>query len=167
MNGPDRVQHLRWLLERQLAWIASADTKAAGLIAVYVALAAVAATLLDGAPLAVQEKWLFAIAGTAAVPGVIAAIVVFMPQIDAPHTSTVYFGGIGAFANAAEYHKAVAVMSEDELVLDLVQQVHVNALIASRKHASVRLSAIFGALTLLLWLVAIAVTAAYPAQAAS
>ena len=134
------------------------------MVAVYVALAAVAATMLEGAPLAPAEKWLFGIATVVAVPGVISAILVFMPRTEAPYASLVFFGEISKLSSGEDFHGRLLATTEEDCIADLAYQVYVNASIATGKHAAVRASALFGALTLLVWLVAIAVSATYPVE---
>lgn len=152
------ASHLRWLLERQLHWIAAADTKAAGLLATYMAMTAIAATVLSESGSApARGALLFAFSGVLAGPGVGFALSVFFPRTKANHASLIYFGEIAKLQASAEFVERLQ-SSDDEVVrLDLANQVHVNAVIAACKHRHVRVSMVFGGISLVLWLVALAV----------
>lgn len=161
MTIDQRTAHARWLLERQLAWISSADTKAAGLAAAYVAVAAVAATLLGESQPLMAEIMLLALAATLSIVGMVFALIVFMPHVEAPHKSLIYFGGI-ASTEVDRFLPAMSELTEEQVLADLLRQVHVNAMIATAKHNSVQTSVRIGAIAILLWLVVITVTTLYP-----
>lgn len=156
-----RIAHARWLLERQLAWISSADTKAAGLVAAYMAMVAVAATVLEGSDPIWGEIVLLAMAATLSIIGMAFALMVFMPDVDAPHKSKIFFGGI-ADRECPAFLPEMASLADDDLLDDLHKQVHVNARIAKSKHWNLQTSIRVGAIGFLLWLLAISVSMTLP-----
>jgi len=77
MEQDQLIAHLRWVLERKLHWIGTADVKGGGLIGIYMALTAVAATLLDSAEPPASAKTLFILADLALLPVLALAVAVF------------------------------------------------------------------------------------------
>lgn len=157
MDADAKLGHLRWVHERQLHWIAAADVKAGGLVAAYMALAAIAATILESTTAPVQGKCLFGLAALLAALGLGFAMSVFFPRTHASHTSLIFFGEVAKHSSAGEYVERVDRADTAVVHLDLANQIHVNAVIATCKHRHVRYSMVFGAFSLALWLAAIAV----------
>jgi len=162
MDADTDLGHLRWVLERQLHWIAAADVKAGGLVAAFMALAGIAATILDSTTPPLAGKHLFALAALLMVPGLGFAMSVFFPRTEANNTSLIYFREIAKHDSAAEYLKRVEVADASVVHLDLVNQIHVNAVIANCKHRHVRYSMVFGGFSIAVWLAAICVVVGAP-----
>ena len=161
MDSEGTLAHLRWVLERQLHWVGAADVKAGGLVAAYMAIAGIAATILDSADAPGASKCLFAIAGLLMVPGLGCAMAVFFPRTEANHASLIYFGEIRRH-DAAGYMERVQAADAQVVQQDLVNQIHINAVIATCKHRFVRHSMVFGVFSLAVWLAAVAVAAGAP-----
>lgn len=155
MDREGRVEHLRWLLERELHWVASADVKAGGLIAAYMALVAIAASILiESATPSPAAKILFGISGLLMVPAFGFALSVFFPRTKANHDSLIFFGEI-AKRSAAEFHERLQALDSQVIELDLSNQIHINAVIADCKHHHARCSIAIGGFSLAAWLVAV------------
>ena len=162
MDCESRVDHLRWLLERELNWVASADVKAGGLIAAYMALVAIAASILVDSPSPpFAAKILFCISGILMIPAFGFALSVFFPRTKANHDSLIFFGEI-AKCTAAEFHERLQALDSQVIELDLANQIHVNAVVADCKHRHARGSIAFGAFSLAAGLIAVAIIASSP-----
>ncbi|MBK0054711.1 Pycsar system effector family protein [Stenotrophomonas sp. S39] len=155
MEQDELIAHLRWVLERQLHWIGTADVKAGGLIGIYMALTAVAATLLDSAEPSASAKALFILAGLALLPALALAVAVFFPRDSSQRRSSIFFGEIAA-TDLSKFIEAGRLQNNAIVADDLLGQIHINAKIATCKHAYAKNSIIFGAVSLALWLGAIA-----------
>lgn len=157
MDERDRLDYAKWLLERQLHWIAAADTKAAGLVAAYVALAAIAATILDSHAGPPSVKVLFSIAGLASLPGLIYAMLVFYPRTSSDRSSLIYFAEIKTLGWPV-FRERLDALTQNAVLEDLASQIEVNARIASAKHGHARNSMNCAVIALLVWLVAVSVS---------
>lgn len=151
MEEESALAHLRWVLERQLHWIAAADVKAGGMIGAYMALAAIAATLLDSGSPPPQTKLLFLIAGTAMIPALGFAVAVFFPRDSAKRSSHIFFGEIAAM-ETDQYRDRARILTAGQVKDDLLNQIHINATIARCKHKYAKISIIWGSVALAVWL---------------
>lgn len=150
MEEETKLAHLRWVLERQLHWIGAADVKAGGMIGAYMALAAIAATLLDSGSSPPQSKILFLIAGAAMLPAFGFAVAVFFPRDSAKRSSLIFFGEIGTMG-FEQYKDRGKAANSDQIRDDLLSQIHINAVIARSKHRFAKLSIVWGAVALSVW----------------
>lgn len=155
MEQDDLIAHLRWVLERQLHWIGAADVKAGGMIGVYMALAAIAATLLDSASPPASAKFLFLLAAMTLLPALACAVAVFFPRDASQRRSSIFFGEIAAL-EMDRFMDAARRQNADLVVEDLLGQIHINAKIALSKHSFAKISIIFGAASLAIWIAAVA-----------
>lgn len=155
MEEENSLAHLRWVLERQLHWIGAADVKAGGMIGAYMALAAIAATLLDSAGPPPQAKMLFLIAGAAMIPALGFAVAVFFPRDTAKKSSLIFFGEIAAL-DLEQYKERSRLRPANHIKDDLLNQIHINAIIARCKHKYARISIIWGSVALAVWIGGIA-----------
>ncbi len=153
MEQDELIAHLRWVLERQLHWISAADVKAGGMIGAYMALAAIAATLLDSANPPAIAKLLFVVAGFTMIPALACAVAVFFPRVDATRSSCIYFGEI-AQQDLAKF--LARRQSKGEVIDDLLAQIFINAKIATCKHKFAKNSILIGAASLAVWIGAVA-----------
>lgn len=153
MEQDELIAHLRWVFERQLHWISAADVKAGGMIGAYMALAAIAATLLDSASPPATTKLLFVVAGITMIPALACAVAVFFPRIDAPRSSSIYFGEI-AQQDATKFIERR--QSKADITQDLLGQIFINAQIATCKHKFAKISILTGAASLAVWIGAVA-----------
>lgn len=150
MEEDIKLAHLRWVLERQLHWIAAADVKAGGMIGAYMALAAIAATLLDSGSSPPQSKMLFLIAGAAMLPAFGFAMAVFFPRDSAERSSLIFFGEIASLA-FDQYKSRGNAADSEQIKDDLLSQIHANAVIARSKHNYAKASIVWGTVALSVW----------------
>ncbi|WP_171956257.1 Pycsar system effector family protein [Stenotrophomonas maltophilia] len=155
MDQDELIAHLRWVLERQLHWIGAADVKAGGMIGAYMALAAIAATLLDSASPPATAKLLFIFAAIAMVPALVCAVLVFFPRDASKRRSSIFFREI-ADLEIDRFMDAARRQTTSQVIDDLLGQIHINAGIASTKHDFAKHSIVFGAASLALWVLAVA-----------
>ncbi|MGN7839470.1 Pycsar system effector family protein [Stenotrophomonas sp. 22385] len=151
MEDESALTHLRWVMERQLHWISAADVKAGGMIGAYMALAAIAATLLDSANPPVQAKWLFGIAAAAMLPALCFAVAVFFPRDEAKRSSLLFFGEISG-VDLDKFKERCKATTIDQVKDDLMNQIYINAVIARCKHKYAKISIVWGLVALAVWL---------------
>lgn len=153
-----RIEQAKWLFERTLSWIATADIKVGVAVAIDTAmLAALAAAFTVSEPPA-RSAWSY-VALFAAGGGLVAAIfcagLAAIPRVRGPVSSLIYFGRI-AERPAEDFIAAFKKLDDGAFLEDLTTQIHRNAQIASEKHEWVRLSILWSFLAGVPWLVAIA-----------
>jgi Pycsar effector protein len=133
-----RLTTVQWVIERNLAWIAAADVKAAVVVTLNVALLGGLATAFSG----FREKSLlvYSVSATAIVLSVASLVFVkfaVMPRLEGPPQSLLYFGRI-AQMDRVDYVDRVSSSSDEALLQDWARQAHRNAEIAGIKHKWVR-----------------------------
>lgn len=137
MASNERLNHARWSLERQLAWIAAADAKVGVVVTLHLAMlgglgaaytAAITKTAwMHGSSLAYCGVALFSL---------IFSVLALWPRTRGPKKSMLYFGCI-AEMTCEDYADAFQKKSDDDLLEDLAEQIHRNAEIARDKHKRV------------------------------
>jgi hypothetical protein len=151
----ERIDVARWILERNIAWIAAAEAKVGFLVALDTAMFAGLATAYSGAsnisPLQ-QIASLFAFF-LLTVCFVCAGMVV-RSQTDGPAASIVFFGRI-ANKHIADYRQDLLNMPDTALLIDLADQIHRNAEIAAEKHRWTRRTTVSTMFAGALWAVAV------------
>ncbi|MDC7806379.1 DUF5706 domain-containing protein [Luteimonas sp BLCC-B24] len=155
----ERVGHLRWVLERQIHWISAADAKAGALIAVYIALFTVTLAALEATHPTPGIKALLALGGALMCVGLAMALCVFLPRTEYQYPSDIYFGGIVKW-DVLSFIDRAASLDAEAIAKDLVQQIYVNADIATVKHRYVKRSLLFGSLAMVFWLLGVAIAGA-------
>lgn len=158
MTSPNpRIDHAKWLLERTLGWIATADVKVGVAIALDTAMFGGLAAAYGTSDHTTRTAWamlaLIAACGLLAV-AVFCASMAAIPRMLGPVSSNIYFARI-AERKTADYSDAFARMSETDFLDDLTSQIHRNSEIATAKHAWVRKSLIWSFLSALPWATAI------------
>lgn len=134
MDNKERIDAAKWILERNLGWIAAADIKAGVIIGINTALGGGLAAAYNEA----DSRTCFVIILTvlAAVLGILSIFLSAMavrPHTKGPKRSLVFFGCI-AQLERAEYCEKFGSVSEEELLSDLASQIHRNAEIACDKY---------------------------------
>jgi hypothetical protein len=156
MDVDRQVAILQDSLARQLGWIAAADTKAGFVFAIATAMLGL---LASAAP--EYGKWTtagvtFSFVATILLLGSLAAIVfTIFPRTAGPKLSVIFFGSI-ASRGIDEYRNDIHQLDDAIYAEDLIQQVYVNAEIASAKYRCVKIASVLLALGVLPW-----VSAAY------
>lgn len=154
MSRSDVLGDAKWALERQLAWIASADVKVGVVTSIEIAMlaglgAAFAATTTKSA-------WAIGSATACAIFGVVSLVCAAMavyPRVKGSD-SLIFFGKVAA-RSQIDYVNEFMNASDQTLAIDLAAQVHTNAKIASLKHEWVSKAMMVAFMSALPWLIAV------------
>lgn len=154
----DRLPTAQWILERNLAWIASADAKVAIIVTINVAmLGGLASTF--GLTDANRTYWAYLACVVAIILigfGVFCAAMAMFPRTDGPKKSLLFSVPV-ADMNLPDFQVALKDYSDEMLLEDWAGQIHRNAEIAKTKFEWVRLAMIWSFLGIPAWGVAIGV----------
>lgn len=161
MDG-GKVEHARWILERNLHWIAVVETKTAVILSIDTALLGALAVAFSDLTANERTACSVIVAVLAAIP--IAASMIYgalavWPQTDGPPTSFIFFGKIKNWS-ADRYRAEYRAATDDTFLTDCLDQIHRNAEIACLKYGRIATSMKLAFLSLPLWLVAIGVLVA-------
>jgi hypothetical protein len=157
----ERLHTAQWILERQLGWIAAADTKVAAVITLDLAMIAALGALGGTEKLSVWSKpdnaWAVVFCMLALVPILLSlcyAAAALLPRPEGPQTSMLYFGRV-AEVPRADYVVKLSAVTDVQLLGDFAEQVHRNAEIAKEKFKNVRLSMLLGFLAMPAWVISV------------
>lgn len=154
-NKIERVQVAQWILDKQLGWIAAADSKVAVIVALDTAVFATLATAYASAKAPIAWAVLTTMStGALLVIALACAAMSLFPRTDGPKQSLVFFGPV-ATESRADYTAALVAAPLDKLHDDIAAQIHRNAEIAKLKHRWVRRSMGWSFLAAAPWAVAI------------
>lgn len=134
------TERLEASLERQLNWIAATESRIALIVPLATALfgsVAIKYTCIQTSDFWIQFASWSTLALLATV--MVTAAVAIFPRTKGPAHSLIFFGGISQ-QSAQEFHDAVTESTEDQYRNDLIEQVHINANIASIKFRWIRRS---------------------------
>ena len=158
LDEKERLDFAKWVLERNLSWIAAAEVKVGVIVTIDMAmlggLAAAFGTLKAG------ERTAAVCLGTL-VPAVLIAIAIICagisiyPKVGGPLYSLLFFGRI-AQIDKEDYSAKFRQATEGELLNDLTAQIHRNAEIAASKFEWVKKSMFWSFISVLPWISAIA-----------
>jgi hypothetical protein len=157
-NDKERIDTAKWIFERTLGWIATADVKVGVAIALDTAMLGGLAAAFAGSDYHLRTAWcyFFVSAATAGMAfAMFCAGMAALPRMRGPLKSMIFFGRI-AEKDAETYVNEFAKMTEKELLTDLAMQIHRNSEIACEKHAWVRKSLFWSLLSAGVWIAAIA-----------
>jgi hypothetical protein len=152
-----RLEHAKWVLERNLGWIAAAEVKAGTISAFDAALLGLLVALYA------EHGWgvnrvdrVLAFAATAffllmAIYCVAACII---PRTAGPGRSLIYFGCVKSQA-LSDYDLALRSASEEELLDDCIAQVHRNAEIACEKYDWAKAATLWTLVGAVSWVLAV------------
>ena len=156
----ERVADARWTLERQLAWISSAEVKVAVVVTVLIAMLAGLGAVYMGVPK--KSAWAIGSTGACVFMATVAmwcAAMALKPNLSGPSSSLLYFGKISAFAEP-DYSDKFSKATDAELPADLTAQIHRNAEIAGAKHKWVGRAIMIAFMAAVPWLAALALLGA-------
>ena len=154
----ERLQTAQWVLERNLGWVAAAETKVGVVVAIDTAMLGGLGAAFSAAEVAVRtQHWAFLFTLAAALvlgAGLSCAAMSVLPRVTGPSKSLLFFGRIGPCAEV-DYISNFKSASVDELLEDWTAQIHRNAQIACDKYKWVRLGMLWSFLAILPWFSAI------------
>ena len=155
---PKRIEHAKWLFERTLSWIATADVKVGVAIAMDSAMFGGLAAAYGASDASTRNAWAY-LALFSACAGLVVAVfcasMAAIPRMLGPLSSNIFFARI-AEKPAHDFNDAFLRMDESAFLNDLTTQIHRNAEIATAKHAWVRKSLMSSFLAAVPWAGAIA-----------
>jgi hypothetical protein len=138
MNDTDRIEHARWILERNIGWIAQAEVKVAVIISLDAAmLTALAAAYTSAASKTVETIALSVLCGLVFLGAFVCSFMVVKPRIGGPDSSFIFFGKV-VKRDRVIFTDDFAKVSASGFLSDLTDQIHRNAEIACEKHGWVR-----------------------------
>jgi len=153
----NRLQFAQWILERNLALIASNEVTARFVIAIDIVMLGGLGAVFNSSGMAAITPWEIAAAGCAAVSLIISmflAVLAVLPGVTGPAKSFVYFRGI-ARQSEAEYLNNLKTETDEYLLNDLSAQIHHNARIAASKVSRARAGALCSFFAVFIWIGAI------------
>ena len=154
----ERLDFAKWVLERNLSWIAEAEVKVGVIVTINMAMLGALAAAFG--TLKAVERTEPVCLGTL-IPAVIIAIAIICaaisihPKLSGPPHSFLFFGRI-AQMNKTDYSIKFRQATDGELLDDLTAQIHRNAEIAASKFLWVRRSMWWSFLSVIPWISAIA-----------
>ncbi len=132
------MDFLNTSLERQLNWIAAADSKVPAVFGINMAMLAILCALCPTASgWSIPQAIISSIAGIGLVGSVVFLGLVTFPRLSGPKGSMIFFGGIVQFAEDVFVDKILG-GPKKEAQSDLAHQIYRNAEIASQKYANVK-----------------------------
>lgn len=156
-DDKQRIEYAKWLFERTLGWIATADVKVGVAMALDTAMLGGLATAFAASDPQQRTAWCY-LALLAAVAAMVIAMfcaaMAAIPRMLGPVKSMIFFARIKE-KSVADYVDQFALLSERDLLTDLTTQIHRNAEIATEKHRWVRKSLIASFLGVVPWGMAI------------
>jgi hypothetical protein len=157
-DSNQRVETAKWLFERTLGWIATADVKVGVAVAIDTAMVGGLAAAVSASDSASRTAWAY-VAVSAATAGLVLAIfcaaMAAIPRMLGPVSSMIFFARI-AERTEADYCNDFSTMSEVEFLKDLTTQIHRNAQIATAKHQWIRKGLLWSFASAIPWIAAIA-----------
>ncbi len=156
-NEKEHLDMAKWILERNLAWIAAAEVKVGVIIAIDTGMLGGLAAAFSGLKVSERSEciylWTLSAAGPIAI-AIFCAAMSILPRVNGPSHSFLFFGRI-AQLNKAEYSNKFREASGGEFLDDLIGQIHRNAEIAVSKFTWVRRSMWWSFFSILPWIASI------------
>lgn len=154
MTTEKRMETLESDLARNIAWIAAADAKTGFLLTLAAAMLGLQAAVAPAYGRWTQGGVLFgATSASLLLCSLACAAAAVFPRTKGPRRSLIFFGDVAALELEAFTARAMA-RSEDSYTSDLIEQCHVNAVIAAKKYAWVGRSAYLLFAAVMPWLLA-------------
>lgn len=157
-DDKERVDAAKWVFERTIGWIATADVKIGAAIAIDTAMLGGLAAAFAGSDYHLRTAWIYFFVCTAA-GGMILALFcagfALFPRMTGPAKSMIFFGKIVEMDEATYVDRFMNLTLKD-LLADLSAQIHRNSQIACDKHRWVRKSLFWSFLSAAVMVVAIA-----------
>lgn len=152
------TDNAKWLFERTLGWIATADVKVGVVVALDTAMLGGLAAAFAASDPSVRTAWTHLATISSAAGLVVAtfcAAMAAIPRMLGPIASNIYFARI-AEKSESQYADDFKKLYEEDFLHDLAVQIHRNSQIATAKHVWVRKGLIWSFLAAMPWVAAIA-----------
>ncbi len=152
-----KLEHAKWILERHLHWISSAEVKAGAIVAINTAMLGALAAAFSALPSKEHSAWanlLSFVAAACLLSAVFCTAMSVLPRTDGPPKSYVFFGKI-VKRSAADYLDAFQRADDSAFLDDCIDQVYRNAEIACAKFRWVRSAMMWSFAALLPWIISL------------
>lgn len=147
----ESIRRAELSLERLVEWIPRHDTKASVLFGVQAGMiGAIAASIAPPGALTSIESYLVLITASLLVVSIVFNGFGMLPNVLGPKESLIFFCSIAA-KSYREFQNRWLRLSDDDYLGDLLEQIHVNSLIAAKKFLWLKKSYIFLAIATLPW----------------
>lgn len=159
MEIKQRIENAKWLFERTLSWIATADVKVGVVMALDTAMFGGLAAAYGASDASTRTSWAYLTAFLACgslLSAVFCAAMAAVPRMLGPVASNIFFARV-VQRPLEEYKDTFQRLDDTTFLNDLTTQIHRNAEIATAKHAWVRKSLIWSFLAAGPWAVSIAI----------
>lgn len=157
MEDSERLEVSKWILERNLAWIAASEIKVGVIVTINTAMLAVLGAAISSLPPVNRTAWacLFAIiAFICCGLAILFAARSIVPKVTGPEKSNIFFGSIAAMSGVA-YVDQLTKLTADKFISDCGLQIHRNAEIACEKYKGVTTSIGWSFFAIIPWVLAI------------
>lgn len=152
MNLEERISNAKWIFERNLSWIISADAKIAAITTINLAMLTVLATIyFSGGSKSTWAILMSIVAFLLIALSLVFVWFVVVPRISGPDKSNIFFGKI-AKVSSDEFCEKFSKLTSENFLADLMEQIHINSRIANQKHEFVIRAYFSTMLSLLPWL---------------
>lgn len=151
----ERINNAKWIFERQLNWIATADVKVGVVVSLHVAMLGGLGAAYSVA--SAKSAWVNGLAFAyvlCALFALICAALALWPRTRGPIKSLIFFVRVAGI-KCEDYVDAFDNANDDDFLKDLTTQIHRNAEIARDKHSNVGKSMMASFVGTLPWVAAI------------
>lgn len=157
-SDKERLQTAKWVLERNLGWIAAAEVKVGVVVAIDTAMLGALSATFSAAATNDRTAWAYlfvVLAASLLLVGLFCTAMAVLPRISGPAQSLLFFGRIGP-REQLEYQSDFSRTTTQDMLSDLTAQIHRNAQIACEKFAWVRKAMMWSFLSVVPWFSALA-----------
>ncbi len=154
----ERLEHARWILERNIHWIAAVETKTAVIVSIATTMLGALTVAFSSLDPAERTAWATVFTVLAAVPisiSIVLGALAVWPQTKGPPISFIFFGKIKNWSTE-EYRTKFLSADEPTLLDDCLAQIHRNAEIACLKYERVTASMKLAFASVPFWIIALA-----------
>lgn len=152
----EKLATAQWVFERTLGWIAQAEIKIGIVATIDIAmLGGLAAAFSEATTKTCLIYTSSSLAAVFSVAGIACAAFSLLPRLTGPDRSLIYFGRVAAVGRV-DYVASFKQSSDEDMLNDLLDQIHRNAEIAKAKHMWVRRAMELSFLGAIPWVIAIA-----------
>lgn len=158
IDDKSRIEFGKWLLERNLGWISTADVKVGVAMSVDIAMLGGLAAAFSASEPTARTAWCYfsvLVAIGCLILGVFCAAMAALPRMLGPVDSKIFFGRV-ANTRADHYVDEFGQLTERQIIDDLAMQIHRNAQIANDKHVWIRKGLMWSFLSAVPWIAGIA-----------
>lgn len=153
----EKLSTAQWVLERQLTWVSTTEVKAGAITTIDIAMLGGLAVAFTTCANKDAWAWLFTSAATLLLfTGVFCAAMTINPRLKGGATKSLLYFGLIDKLTSADYADQFKSATDEDLLADWLEQIHVNAKIAMVKHLWAKKAIMFSLASAVPWVLAIA-----------